>query len=214
MNSSDNKVFAAQMELCRPLQWDHASASRSKRNKKQLPKHFKVAAAVSLCFGMGILIYTQMPPQTHAVMSHLTTGFEYDDTLGRLQYVSNILPESAMVFLNTESHAEKTAHVVSSDAHVSHAWSQNEPWLEYNVIGEVASCLDGEIVTVVKNSMDTFTVRLVHKNGYESLYSGLQRVNVREGEQIRAGDQIGTAAGAAAFELRKDGLSVNPTFNE
>ena len=37
-------------------------------------------------------------------------------------------------------------------------------------------------------------------------------VSVEEGEYVHAGSAVGTVAGTAAFELRKDGLSVMPVF--
>ena len=36
--------------------------------------------------------------------------------------------------------------------------------------------------------------------------------SVEEGEYVHAGSAVGTVAGTAAFELRKDGLSVMPVF--
>ncbi|MGN0776897.1 MAG: M23 family metallopeptidase [Candidatus Ventricola sp.] len=143
-------------------------------------------------------------------MSHVTAGFEYDDTLGRLQFVSNLLPESAMVFLSGGEDMQKLT--VPTSAKVSHEWTQEEPWLEYACIGDVCACQDGEIMTIVKNRQDEYTVRVLHSDGYESIYSGLSAVHLKEQDTVSCGQQIGTSAGFAAFELRKDGLSVLPVF--
>lgn len=205
-----DKVVVTRMELREKPQWNQEARHTNKR--KQLLKNVRIAAAVSLCLGAGALVYTHIPQQAEAVMSHLTAGFEYDETLGRLQYVSNILPESAMVFLSTEESLGEDG-VVPVSAQTAHAWSAEEPWLEYEVIGDVVSCQDGEVMTVVRNSRDTYTVRVLHDHGYESLYSGLSSVYASEGDTVYAGDQLGTAAGFAAFELRKDGLSVQPSFS-
>ena len=99
-----------------------------------------------------------------------------------------------------------------TSAKVSHGWTQEEPWLEYACIGDVRACQDGEVMTIVKNRQDEYTVRVLHKDGYESIYSGLNAVHLNEQETVSAGQQIGTAAGFTAFELRKDGLSVLPVF--
>ena len=56
-------------------------------------------------------------------------------------------------------------------------------------------------------------MRILHDGGYESVYSGLNTVAVSESSEVAAGQVIGTAAGFAAFELRKDGLSVLPVFS-
>ena len=191
--------------------WDGPLRNNKRTNKKQLPKKAMICAAVSLC--LGAVIYAAIPgQQAEMVMSHLTAGFEYDETLGRLQYVSNILPESTMVFLSSDS-AFELSNVVPESAQTAHAWSQNEPWLEYSVVGNVDSCSDGEIMSVIENEKDSYTVRISHQDGYESVYSGLSCVHASEGDIISAGEQIGTAAGAAAFELRKDGLSIHPKFD-
>lgn len=145
-------------------------------------------------------------------MGHLTAGFEYDDTLGRLQFVSNILPESAMVFLNSTDGTDE-ALVLPTNAEIAHTWSQQEPWLEYSCSGDISSCRDGEVMTIVQNRSDEYTVRILHDDGYESVYSGLDSVSIEENNWVTAGQTIGTAAGFAAFELRKDGLSVLPVFS-
>lgn len=44
----------------------------------------------------------------------------------------------------------------------------------------------------------------IHKNGYESVYSGLKQMLVSEGEEVVSGQAIGRTEGFAAFELRKE----------
>lgn len=208
MDQPTNKVVVAQMKARERGEW--TPVKRKKQIKKRLLRNTSVFAAVSLCLGAGALFALRNPGGVQDVMSRVTAGFEYDDTLGRLQFVSNILPESAMVFLSGGEETQKLA--VPTSAQVSHAWTQEEPWLEYACIGDVRACQAGEIMTIVKNRQDEYTVRVLHKDGYESIYSGLNAVHLREQDTVAAGQQIGTAAGFAAFELRKDGLSVLPVF--
>lgn len=211
MNNDSDKVVIARMEPQQKLQWDKPGDQAKRKNKKQLPRNARVAAAVSLCLGAGAFIYSQVPMQGEAVMSHLTAGFEYDETLGRLQYVSNILPESAMVFLQT-AESENAEQLEPVSAQAVHAWTCEEPWIEYNADGDVVSCQAGDVMTIVSGSKDTYTIRLRHESGYESLYSGLSSVKVSEGDSVYAGEALGEAGGFAAFELRKDGLSIQPSF--
>ncbi len=190
-----------------------SGSTTPKHTKKQrLLRNTSFYAAVSLCLGLYVLFAVSQPKETAAVMSHLTSGFEYDETLGKLQLVSNMLPESAIVFLNTEASSIECLSPVQ--AQITHAWTQDEPWFEYASIGDVTACQAGEIMTIVKNSADSHTVRILHKNGYESVYSGLRNVYANEHELISAGQVIGTSTGQAAFELRKDGISVLPVFSE
>ena len=206
-------VIISQMEPQRRLEWNLPPRThKNKRILKQLPKVATMTAAVSLCIGAAVRLV--LPEQTQAVFSHLTSGFEYDESIGRLQYVANILPESAMVFLDSCSELFHAERIVSDTAREVHCWSQEEPWIEYHVAGDIAACADGEIMAVVKNSRDTYTVRIMHDDGYESVYSGLLNVNTREGDTVFQGNHLGTAKGNAGFELRKDGLSVQPVFSE
>lgn len=207
MNEPTNKVVVTQMEARERGAW--TPVKRKKRINKRLLRKTSILAAVCLCLGTGTLLAMRNPEGAQSVMSHVTAGFEYDDTLGRLQFVSNILPESAMVFLTSSDAQEMSA---PASAQISHAWTEAEPWLEYACIGDVCACQDGEIVTIVKNRQNEYTVRVLHENGYESIYSGLSNVHMSEQDTVSCGQQIGTAAGTAAFELRKDGLSVLPVF--
>lgn len=185
---------------------------KQKHTDKRLLRNTAFFAAVSLCLSVGVWLSIKQPQQAQAVMSHLTAGFEYDETLGRLQLVNNMLPESAMVFLNTTPADISFSMPVQSQ--ISHSWTQQEPWLEYASIGDVSACQAGEIITIVENHAGTNTVRILHDEGYESIYSGLHTVHVKENDRVMPGQIIGTSAGNAAFELRKDGISVLPAFSD
>ena len=115
-----------------------------------------------------------------------------------------------MVFLT--STGEQTAIAAPVSASAMHVWSEQEPWLEYACSGRVSACLGGEVMTVVRNRADAYTVRLLHEDGYESVYSGLCSIDVAEGDTIATGQTIGQTDGFAAFELRRDGLSIQPVF--
>lgn len=186
--------------------------SIQKHTNKRLLRNTAFLAAVSLCLGGCAWFSISQPQKTKAVMSHLTAGFEYDETLGRLQLVNNMLPESAMVFLNTDSNT--LDFQIPVDGQACHAWTQAEPWLEYPFAGDVTACQAGEVVTIVQNHAGTHTMRIMHDAGYESIYSGLRSIRVEENARVEAGQVIGTSAGTTAFELRKDGVSVLPAFSQ
>lgn len=208
MNDHSGKVIIGQMCFREKHVW--MPAKKTKRISKRLLRNTGIFAAVSLCIGTGTYILTNHSHESQSVMSHLTAGFQYDETLGRLQFVSNILPASAMVFLNSDPDAEI---LLPTSAKQIHAWSSTEPWIEYECSGSIAACNAGEIITVVKNRQNEYTVRVLHENGYESVYSGLNTVDVREFDIIESGQKIGTSSGIAGFELRKEGLSVLPVFS-
>ena len=207
MHNSTSKIVISQMDMREHRVWVPVRKSKYKRNR--LLGNTVVFAAVSLCLGLGV--YSLRHVESSTVLQ-LTSGFEYDDTLGRLQYVSNILPESAMVFLNTDAIAPENQIPIQGT--VSHPWTQDEPWLEYECTGDISACQSGEVMTIIPNNADRFTVRILHENGFESIYSGLHEVYLSDHDQVLAGQRIGTAVGSAAFELRKDGLSILPVFSD
>ncbi len=210
---SDKKVIIGSMRQREAREWrgpTTVSKTKQKKTRRLHGSNALFAAAVLCVCGTAAVVAVQ-GGGTQAVMSHLTAGFEYDDTLGRLQFVSSVLPESAMVFLTSET--DEPAWVMPTGGAVTHAWSQSEPWLEYDEAGELTACEAGEVMTVVKNREDEYTVRVLHEGGYESLYSGLTNVALAAGDLVQAGECIGTAGAGASFELRRDGLSILPVFS-
>lgn len=207
MNHQTDRVIVGQMRSRERQTW--APSKKTKGISKQLLRNTGIFAAVSICIGTGAHLLTNHAEESMAVMSHLTAGFDYDESIGRLQFVSNILPESAMVFLNSNETELMSAPTLAEQ---THPWSSEEPWIEYMCTGDISACGSGEVVTVVKNRQDEYTVRILHDGGYESVYSGLNAVNINELDSVSSGQQIGTASGIAAFEIRKEGLSVLPVF--
>lgn len=204
-----HSVVLAQMIQKEQISWP----PKQKHTDKRLLRNTTFLAAVSLCLGIYACFSMFEPKKTQSVMSYLDAGFEYDETLGKLQLVNNMLPASAMVFLNNNSSANQEFQVPAL-AQMSHNWTPQEPWFEYACIGDISACQSGEIMTIVRNASGLHTLRILHPDGYESIYSGLQAVQVKERDSVFKGQVIGTSAGNAAFELRRDGVSVLPVFSE
>ena len=215
MNDQNKKVIVGQMKLRERQERREKTAQkrRIKWDKRLLRKSIPLAAAF-FCLGIAAVATGVYGKNIQSVFGQMTARFDYDDTLGRLQFVSKLLPESAMVFLTREDEIETCASLWTQDAQVTHTWSENEPWLEFEETGNINSCLAGEVMNVVKNRQNEYTVRIRHENGYESVYSRLTQLLVGEGEEVTAGQAIGCAEGFAAFELRKDGLSIMPVFGK
>ena len=209
----EHRVVLGKMSPRQRGEWKGPTAKRHKKTDTgRLMRNASISAAVLLClFAVGGTLAGNNRI-SQAVMSHVMTDFEVDNSLGRLQFVSNILPESAMVFLQgTDADVEVSAPVRAQE---SHAWSQEDPWIEYVCTGVVTACDDGDVMTIVENREGEYTVRLRHENGFESIYSGMSEVNLREGDHVLCGDQVGWTDGFSAFELRQDGLSVQPVFSD
>lgn len=208
---SEPKRVIAQMSAPRKRDFsDWQSTPKSRRGKKRIKRTTALAAAAFLCALTGAALTPAGREAGRSLVQSVSGGFEYDETLGRLQFVSHVLPESAMVFLTSTNDGTAVTAPVSASA--EHAWSEQEPWLEYACSDNVRACLAGEVMTVVRNRSDTCTVRVLHEDGYESVYSGLSSVSVAEGDSVSAGQILGKTDGFSAFELRRDGLSIRPVF--
>ena len=209
----EHRVVLGKMSPRQRGEWKGPTVKRHKKTDTgRLMRNASISAAVLLClFAVGgTLAGNNRISQT--VMSHVTTDFEVDDSLGRLQFVSNILPQSAMVFLQGSDELPPVSAPVRSQE--THVWTQEEPWLEYVCTGVVTACSDGDVMTIVQNREGEYTVRLRHDNGYESIYSGMSEVNLREGDHVLCGAQVDWTDSFSAFELRQDGLSIQPVFSE
>ena len=84
---------------------------------------------------------------------------------------------------------------------------------------EVLAAMSGEVTEV---KMDPFTgnrITIKHGNGYETVYSSVNDILVKEGDNVAQGEQIGTSmenesnpnAGIHLhFKVKKDGQLINP----
>lgn len=85
----------------------------------------------------------------------------------------------------------------------------------------VSACAAGQVAEVTNDDMMGITVRVDHGRGMESVYSNLaESVNVKAGDQVEAGDLLGTVGTSAIsesaspshlhFELVEYGVSIDP----
>ena len=133
-----------------------------------------------------------------------------DSSLGKISFVSNLLPESMAVFFDTDLHAELTAPCFGQ---VLHPWSEQEPYLGYSADnGGVYAVSAGQVMSVAHGLDEEKVVRVRHENGLESLYCNLASVNVQEGDEVTSGTRLGTALPGkqAVLEVRRAGRAIDP----
>ncbi|MEG0259724.1 MAG: M23 family metallopeptidase [Lysinibacillus sp.] len=84
---------------------------------------------------------------------------------------------------------------------------------------EVLAAMSGEVVDVKLDALTGNTVMLKHPNGMETHYSSLKDIQVKKGEKITQGQQLGiatenewnpTAGIHMHFEVLEDGKYINP----
>ena len=141
------------------------------------------------------------------VRQALTMRIDLDDSLGELTFVRNLMPESALVFLNVTG---GSAMALPVDGTVSHPWSALQPWTLFSGEGAVRAAGAGTVTAISPLSDGLFGVLVDHGEGLESVYANLGEVSVRVGDAVNRGDALGTFAGGLYFELRQGGESIDP----
>ncbi|MBQ4085419.1 MAG: M23 family metallopeptidase [Clostridia bacterium] len=174
------------------------------------------AVACALLLSIMALRNADLPWTQRAVQGiekAMTMRIDLDNSLGRLRFVRELVPETALVFWNAGSQSVLQAPV---EGQIEHMWTQRQPWRVYACAdgATVSAALDGEVARVEKGAMADYIVLITHDNGLETVYAYLADVSVSPGERVYAGDPVGvTAAGGGSrlyFALRQEGAEIDP----
>lgn len=155
--------------------------------------------------------YDATAPVFDAVSEQLS--MELDDSLGKLSFVSNLLPEDTFVFFNQDSPLSRTVFQ-PMDGEVIHSWSEGEPYLQLAGSQMVSCAAAGEVMSRAHGEGEEIILRVRHGDGYESIYGNLTACFYLEGDPVRQGETIGSVAEGDAlyYELRREGRSVEPSL--
>lgn len=139
-----------------------------------------------------------------------SSNMEWDENLGKLSFVSNLIPESVQAVW---SKADSVSVMAPIHGEVVHAWSREEPYLELqSTVSDVRAAASGEIMSIAHGLDEEYIIRLRHTDSSESLYGNLADCHLEVGDHVFQGDIIATLIEGKplAFELRKDGRSIDP----
>ena len=170
------------------------------------------AIACALLLGILALGNLRQPwaqKASEGIERALSMHINLDDSIGELTFVRQIMPESALVFLNVTGSAELAR---PCDGTVAHPWSALQPWLAFEEGNRPVHAAEAGTVTAVSALSGGNQGLLVdHGEGRETLYANLSEVTVQSGDRVARGQQLGACEDGLYFELRQDGESVNPT---
>ena len=165
----------------------------------RLLRNSALACALLLAIlAMGNINQPWARSTSEAVERALTMHIDLDESIGSLSFVRNLMPESALVFLNLSGESELAVPV---EGEVSHAYSESQPWLMFScTIGtDVVAAADGTVIEAYSNPLYGNTIAIDHGGcilRYASLNT-LQLVSV--GQYVQQGEVI-SAAGTCASE--------------
>ena len=192
------------------------SAGRIRRPRAPLTRSERLmrnsAFACALLLGVLALGNVDEPwakKASESVEQALTMRIDLDESIGALQFVKNLMPESALVFMNLSG---ETALARPVDGPLAHAWSNLQPWLMFDCPEgtEVRAAATGTVTAVSPMSGGRYGVLVDHGEGVETLYAYLSEAEAAPGDAVTRGQAVGKASESVYFEYRKGGESVDP----
>ena len=171
------------------------------------------AVACALLLGVLALGNIRQPWAMRAsetVQRALTMHIDLDSSIGRLSFVRDWMPESALVFFNLDGGAELAAPV---SGELRHAYSDDQPWLLFACPEDspVCAAADGTVTAVSELSGGSTGVLIDHGEGMETVYAYLSSASVQPGDAVSRGQALGQSAAQLYFELRQSESAVDPT---
>ena len=171
------------------------------------------AIACALLLGVLALGNIRQPWAMRAsetVQRALTMHIDLDSSIGRLSFVRDWMPESALVFFNLDGGTELTAPV---SGELKHAYSDDQPWLLFACPenSPVCAAADGTVTAVSELSGGSTGVLVDHGEGMETVYAYLSSASVQPGDAVSRGQALGQSAAQLYFELHQSEAAVDPT---
>lgn len=171
------------------------------------------AVACAMLLGVLALGNIRQPWAMRAsetVQRALTMHIDLDSSIGRLSFVRDWMPESALVFFNLDGGAELAAPVAGE---LKHAYSDDQPWLLFACPEDspVCAAADGTVTAVSELSGGSTGVLIDHGEGMETVYAYLSSASVQPGDAVSRGQALGQSAAQLYFELRQSEAAVDPT---
>lgn len=174
-------------------------------------RNSSIACAVLLgILALGNIDQPWAQKASKGIQQALTMKIDLDDSIGDLSFVQDIMPESALVFLNI-SNDKRFARPVLGD--LEHPWSEVQPWIMFNCPDDspIYAVQAGTVTAISPLSDEKTGVLIDHGDGFESVYAYLESASVQVGDTVEKGQQIGIADENLYFEWHSGGRSIDPT---
>lgn len=178
---------------------------------ERLTRNLALAGMVLLAL---IAVRNEQLPTGQTVLEAIRqiTEPEWDETLGKISFVSTLFPDTASVFFDTS--LEKMPVTTPCFGEISHPWSREEPYLGFQGSdGLVYAAAPGQVMSLAHGMEEEWILRVRHDQGMETLYYNLGQINVREGDEVNEATCLGTvlAGKETVLEVRSGGRAVDPT---
>lgn len=141
----------------------------------------------------------------------LTMRIDLDESLGRLSFVRELMPESVLVFFDVSSQNDFAKPVEGT---LVQSYGEERPWIEFECEpgAQVVAAKDGTVVAVTQLSGGGWGVMIDHGDGLETVSAYLKNPTVKSGQVVVRGDVLAESeAGRLYFEARRNGEIFDPT---
>ena len=156
-------------------------------------------------------IHNQQLPDGRTVLTAVqsTVDQEWDESLGRITFVDNMMPQTLSVFFQEE---ETYSLSLPCNGTLVHLWETHAPYVSFDTTGSVLAIADGEVMSLSHDSTDQLSLRIRHENGLESVYYHLASTPLREGDMVSSGEAVGSLQEGhnLVLDVRRNGLSIDP----
>jgi len=182
----------------------------------QLDRLVRDLAVVGCLVLVVVAVRNSSLPEAQSVFGAIqsASGMEWDESLGKLSFVTTLLPQEIQEVWNQTTSAEVLAPL---NGEIVHAWSEKEPYLLINGLTQSIHVSDeGEIMSVAHGMDEELILRVRHSDSFETVYGNLAQCYVEPGDYVYSGDVIGKLLSdrPLAFETRVHGRSVEPVLDE
>jgi len=198
------------------IHWRCIPHAASKGRTKLAPfdrllRNSALACAVLLgVLSLGNIDHPIARRTSNSIRQALSMHIDLDESIGSLTFVRELMPESALVFLNLSDRSE---YALPCRGELMHSYSNAQPWLLFSCQSaqDVFACEDGTVTAHCELSDGSVGMLIDHGNGIESVYAYLESVSVEPGELVSRGQSIGTSTSNLYYELRSGGDSIDPS---
>lgn len=193
----------------KPLPYEEIPLPARRSGAVKLNRNVAFLMLLMVCLAS---IHNQSLPSGQTVLTAVqqTVDSDWDETLGQITFVDQLIPDTLAVFFAQPASQRLSLPCVGS---VAHSWSQDAPYVSYVPQNKAALAMaDGEVMNISHGADDLLTLRIRHDSGLESVYYHLEEVFCREGDIVKCGDTIATICPGEnlVVDVRQDGLSVDP----
>lgn len=154
------------------------------------------------------------------IRDSITEDMDIDETLGKLKFVANYIPDSIAVFGQNIGQTEEITPFFSIPAEGKVVGQFGSGNTGIDIVGtknnSIYAVADGQVMSIGADKNGGQYIKIDHGNDIITLYEGCSKIDVNIGDRVIKGNKIGTMGGepsggyALHFEAWVNNKPVDP----